>query len=607
MDIGVIEEIVNSIKEEPQDTNTIYSAEVAHIDSEGRPWVYLAGSTKETPVERASAEVKSGDYVNVEWRNNKLYIAGNYSNPSAGVTRVVHVEQTADQAQADATAASSAASAASEAASSAVQSAATAAEAAETATNSLKSVVSGATTVEKAVSVMQTALEAVVDYDPSTDTTKEYFWHDANGAHVLGTSGAYRNDITSTGMKIMDTSTETSVAEFGSNGAQIGRTGAAHSVIDADGQRFYASDGTTQLANIGYGQGQGGGGSSIATAPFYTLGLRGSDLTTSRGNWSVVEGFQNTANGYGSHAEGYQTATYGDLSHTEGYKTEARNTNVPTSQGAYLQAASHAEGYQSIATGQASHAEGYQTNSNNTGTHSEGYGTTASGYYSHAEGYDTTASGATAHASGASTTASGDNSTAVGLGTTAQRRGQLCAGEYNKLDTGGANAGTRGNYAFIVGNGASNSSRSDALTVDWGGNLTAAGDITDGGGNVLSNKLDASTLADYVTEQGTSGSWRYRKWNSGKIEAWFEGTFSCAASTTARGSLYYSTWSLTIPSAIGFTATPNTLIGNTGDSNTVIAVNGAATSKTAMSGKVWRYASSSSALTISAKIYAWQD
>ena len=124
------------------------------------------------------------------------------------------------------------------------------------------------------------------------------------------------------------------------------------------------------------------------------------------------------------------------------------------------------------------------------------------------------------------------------------------------------------------------------------------------GGGVYINSVK---VEDFVTDEGTSGSWRYRKWNSGKIEAWFEGTFSCAASTTARGALYYSSWSLTIPSAIGFTAAPNTIIGNTGSSNTVIAVNGAASSKTAMSGYVWRYASSSSALTISSKIYAWQN
>jgi hypothetical protein len=124
------------------------------------------------------------------------------------------------------------------------------------------------------------------------------------------------------------------------------------------------------------------------------------------------------------------------------------------------------------------------------------------------------------------------------------------------------------------------------------------------GGGVYINSVK---VEDFVIDEGTSGSWRYRKWHSGKIEAWYEGSFNCAASTTARGALYYSSWSLTIPSAIGFTATPYTLVGNTGSSTTVISVNGAATSKTAMSGYVWRYASSSSALSITARIYAWQN
>ena len=56
----------------------------------------------------------------------------------------------------------------------------------------------------------------------ATDNTqlnelREWFWHDANGAHVLGDVSGYRNDISSTGMKIMDTSTETSIAEFGTS------------------------------------------------------------------------------------------------------------------------------------------------------------------------------------------------------------------------------------------------------------------------------------------------------------------------------------------------------------------------------------------------------
>ena len=36
----------------------------------------------------------------------------------------------------------------------------------------------------------------------------------------------------------------------------------------------------------------------------------------------------------------------------------------------------------------------------------------------------------------------------------------------------------------------------------------------------VSGKLDKSVLADYIVEQGTSGMWTYRKWNSGIAEVW---------------------------------------------------------------------------------------
>lgn len=395
--------------------------------------------------------------------------------------------------------------------------------------------------------------------------TNQYFWHTETGsdtgAHITEipkddfiadpTSGGGNLLARSNGIAVRDGLTE--LATFGASGSQIGQSGAAHSVIDADGQRFYASNGITQLANIGYGEGAAQSGTAIA--PYYFFGEYNGAL--SPGNYSMSIGSQVCANGYASQSCGYNTIASGFASHAEG------------------------EGTPDIlaAIGRASHAEGR--------------GGGATGDYSHSEGLYAVAAGQGSHAQN--------------TGTYARGKSQTVIGEYNELQgTSGSRANT--DCAFIIGNGTGEgTARSNALTVDWSGNVETAGDITDGGGNVLSNKLDASTLADYVTEQGTSGSWRYRKWHSGKIEAWFEGTFSCAASTTSRGALYYSTWSLTIPSAIGFTATPNTLIGNTGDSNTVIAVNGAATSKTAMSGKVWRYASSSSALTISSKIYAWQN
>ena len=48
-------------------------------------------------------------------------------------------------------------------------------------------------------------------------------------------------------------------------------------------------------------------------------------------------------------------------------------------------------------------------------------------------------------------------------------------------------------------------------------------------------KLDA--VADYIVEQGTSGIWTYRKWNSGIAECWGKTTVT-GTSWTAWGSCY---------------------------------------------------------------------
>lgn len=61
------------------------------------------------------------------------------------------------------------------------------------------------------------------------------------------------------------------------------------------------------------------------------------------------------------------------------------------------------------------------------------------------------------------------------------------------------------------------------------GNLYVGGDI----------QIGNTDLADYVVEQGTSGIWTYRKWNSGIAECWGIYGFSTAINT-AWGSLYES-------------------------------------------------------------------
>lgn len=144
-----------------------------------------------------------------------------------------------------------------------------------------------------------------------------------------------------------------------------------------------------------------------------------------KNNGSICEGSgYTTASGDYSHAEGYSTSASGNYSHSEGYYTEAT--------GNY----SHAEGFYTDATNKYSHAEGYYTESSNYASHAEGYYTKASGLYSHSEGYYTIAASNHSHVEGM----------------------------YNIKDT-------NSKYAHIIGNGTSDSDRSNALTVDWNGTI----------------------------------------------------------------------------------------------------------------------------------------
>lgn len=156
--------------------------------------------------------------------------------------------------------------------------------------------------------------------------------------------------------------------------------------------------------------------------------------------------------------------TVGKYSFAEGYDTTASDSS------------SHAEGWKSTASKNYSHAEGYYTTASGIGSHAEGNNTIASGNYSHAEGSFATVSGSISHAEGDNTTASGIASHAEGNYTIANGNYQHVQGKYNVADT---------TSAFIIGNGSSDSARSNAMKVDWNGNLEVAGDLKDGSGNTL--------------------------------------------------------------------------------------------------------------------------
>ena len=337
-----------------------------------------------------------------------------------------------------------------------------------------------------------------IDLRPAKDASKtatNYLTFDeTNGLDVGYTGKNERTNIKVDGMRIYDSSSSAEpVASFLSTGSTIGKAvdGESRTVTSSKGMRFYKryDSGDIALAHIGYDQGVDDDGNTDTYAPYYTFGTRKNGSTM--GNYSMAEGYVTTASNYCSHAEGYVTTASGHSSHAEGYDTEA------TIDGA------HAEGTVTTASGHSSHAEGG--------------GTTASGHSSHAEGYGTTARGKRSHAGGLYTVAGYSEQTVIG--------------HYNS---------NKSNTAFEIGNGSNDNKRSNALTVDWSGNIVAAGGLTLNGNKPLIR----------ISEEGTTGKWRYRKWSDGRYEAWYNSGKTTVTLTTSSGNGWYrnsSAYTITSP------------------------------------------------------------
>lgn len=391
-------------------------ATITRIDESGTAYVQLPGG-EETPIATTGASYSIGDVVSVSMYGGKLRTVDNISAPSVS-ERVVRA---------------------------------------------------AIRPVSKAVEL---AKAAASEADRVATAINQHFWADDNGIHVteadhdattehnilinsvgilLRKATNYLVSITQSAIAFYDGNGNNAaniVAQFGSGGATIGKTGAAHSVIDANGQRFYGgSDGTTQLANIGYGEGAAQSGTAVA--PYYTFGTRRSGSTV--GNYSFASGMNVTASAHSSHAEGYAVQS-GNI--------------VASGVGAHAEGEAQSN-YTITASGIGSHAEGAaiygDTLASGTGAHAEGSWVTSSALASHAEGHHATAGAMAAHAEGAWTEANANYSHAQNYQTIAASESQTAIGKYNVEDSNDT-------YALIVGNGTS-SNRSNALTVDWLGNI----------------------------------------------------------------------------------------------------------------------------------------
>ena len=86
--------------------------------------------------------------------------------------------------------------------------------------------------------------------------------------------------------------------------------------------------------------------------------------------------------------------------------------------------------------------------------------------------------------------------------------------------------------------------KSDGSGLEWGEFPTLATVATTGSYNDLSNKPTIPpTPNDYITEQGTSGNWTYRKWSNGVAECWSRQSISKSGAWTSwAGGIYVDSW-----------------------------------------------------------------
>ena len=501
-----IQDFVNAIKEVPTDTNTTYQATVSRIDDEGVVWVNLYGSEKETPTTSTSSEVKRGDSVTVQWRNNKLYIGGNYSNPSAGIARVDKAQNTADvafsaanDAVSEAQRASMAADAAEASAQSAATSASNAMTAAQSAQASADSALVSLSNVEDVVGVLEwiTAHGTMTaNGSAALDPSKVYFVRDNNGDYHVGSyyysivAEPKAEDRSTYYTLSVDESVQNYVAthvavdteglwlipDAGGNKVLIA-TGAGSTYTTAgtyiigkvngvdtvfakfttDGATMNATN-SVQIAHLGYGIGTAQSGT--ATAPYYTLGTRelgskGAPAYSSSSTYQLGQLCKYNGEVYVCRSA-ITTPEAWNASHWQ-----SLIGNYSTAEGEFVIASggnSHAEGRYTAANGYCSHAEGGPKGSPVDGP-------IANGQASHAEGIDTLSNGTASHAQNRSTEANGENSHAQNEGTIANGTNQTALGKYNVADT---------TSAVIIGNGTADNARSNALTVDWSGNVNIA-------------------------------------------------------------------------------------------------------------------------------------
>ena len=165
-------------------------------------------------------------------------------------------------------------------------------------------------------------------------------------------------------------------------------------------------------------------------------------------------------------------------------------------------------------------------------------------------GLSSSTTGARSIAIGYAASTSGTDAIAIGSGTLANGAKQMALGCYNIADTSST-------YCLIVGNGTADDARSNAMTVDYNGNLDVTGDIK--ANNITNNTISASSTsatiptsdAVWAAITGASGYGKVGTVTSVQIQA----TTPIVSSNSASTSTSLST-TISLANAYGDTKNP---------------------------------------------------
>lgn len=479
---NIVQDLADAIKSAGAKKTSAYdtTAVVKRIE-DGTAWVHIPGGVDETPVKMTIA-ASVGDTVQVRVSGGRAFLVGNGTAPPTDDTTAIAARTVANKAQA------------------------TAQQAQEVAEGVAGTAAQALRTADDAETLAQAAQEIA-------NATNQHFWvHPTSGAIYITTQE--QDDyltapsgrallITTEGMLMQEQTTEggttttTLLATFTDDGTALYQDGKLAASMTQNGVVLYGADGVTAVAQFaanGVQLGQNANGKT-------RVQITGTGFTVIRNNngadvelaaisarsyrpYATFSGNRKsgTTNGWFSFAAGENIEASGDWSHGEGCSTKATNAGAHA-EGYYTEATgqygSHAEGYNCEANGEASHAEGSYSIATAVAAHAEG-SSVAQANYAHAEGNSADASGQGAHAEGLTTTANGDYSHAQGISTSAYKKAQTTLGTHNVWDEAVTTTHPSGNtdygqYAFIIGNGTADNNRSNALTVDWSGNLMTQG------------------------------------------------------------------------------------------------------------------------------------